>query len=129
MQQSLSWKVSKSSASHEIPAICENQRFITALITALYLHLSWARAIKYMTKYRILWTYILILYFHLRLGIPSDLFLSHLPTKTPYQLSSPPQVLHAPPISFFSFWLSVSNADQTALRYVVFSTPMLPRPS
>jgi len=23
----------------------------------------------------------------------------------------------------------VSNADQTALRYVVFSTPMLPRPS
>ena len=30
------------------------------------------------------WRYILILSFHLRLGLPSDQFPSHLPTETPY---------------------------------------------
>jgi hypothetical protein len=44
-----------------------------------------------------------------------------------------PYVLHAPPISFFSIWppeqYLVRSTDHLALHYVVFSTPLLPRPS
>ena len=48
-------------------------------------------------------------------------------------LSSPPYVLHAPPISFFSIlspeqhW--VRSTHHQALHYVFFSTPWLPRPT
>ena len=45
----------------------------------------------------------------------------------------PPYVLHSPPISFFSIlspdWFLVRSADHKAPNYVVFSTPLLPRPS
>jgi hypothetical protein len=46
---------------------------------------------------------------------------------------SPPHVLHAPPLSFF--WIlspeqyGVRSTDHSAPRYVVFSTPVSPRPS
>jgi hypothetical protein len=47
--------------------------------------------------------------------------------------TSPPFVLHAPPISFFVTWSSEYNlrrsTDDKAPLYIVFSTPLLPVPS
>jgi len=50
------------------------------------------------------------------------------PPKLCIHLSSPPYVLHVPPISFLSpekYW--VSSTDHWAPHYVVFSTPLSPR--
>ena len=47
--------------------------------------------------------------------------------------SSLPHTLHAPPILIFSIWSPeqywVSSTDHSAPHYVVFLTPLLPRPS
>jgi hypothetical protein len=45
-------------------------------------------------------TSIIILYFHLRLGLPSDLFPSGFPTKILNAFYVSPCVLHVPPISY-----------------------------
>ena len=58
------------------------------------------------------WRSILILYFHLRLGLPSGLKPSGLPTKTLYTPLLSPHVLHAPPISLFS----ILSPEQYLLR-------------
>ena len=50
------------------------------------------------------WRSILILSSHLRLGLPSGLFLSGFHTNSCTHLSSPPYVLNAPPIPFSSIW-------------------------
>jgi hypothetical protein len=55
------------------------------------------------------------------------------PPKTCTHLSSPPYVLHAPPISLFmilspeKYW--VRSTDHYTPHCVVFFTPLLPRPS
>jgi hypothetical protein len=66
------------------------------------------------------------------MSLPSDRVTSF-PTKTLYTplLSSPPYMLHGPPILFFSFlsleqyW--VRNTDHS--HYVVFFTSLWPHPS
>jgi len=50
------------------------------------------------------WRAILILSSHLCLGLPSGLFPQISPPKPCIHLSSPPYMLHAPPISFISIW-------------------------
>ena len=71
------------------------------------------------------WRSILILSSNLCLGLPSGLFPSGFPTKTPYTLLPSPYVLRAPPISFFSILSPeqhlVSSTDHSAPHYVVFS--------
>jgi hypothetical protein len=49
------------------------------------------------------WRTILILPSHLGMGLPSGLFTSDFPTETLYASVLYPYVLHAPPLSFFSF--------------------------
>src|SRR5215469_9468110 len=55
------------------------------------------------------------------------------PLKPCAHLYPPPYVPHAPPISFFSilppaqYW--VRSKDPKASHYVIFSIPLLPRPS
>ena len=55
------------------------------------------------------------------------------PTKTLLATVISPYVLHALPVSVFFTsspkWYSVRSTEHKALCYVVFSTPLLPRPS
>ena len=66
------------------------------------------------------WRSILILSSHLRLGLPSGLLLQVSPPKPCIYFFSPPYVLHAPPISFFSIWSPehywVSSTDHSVAR-------------
>ena len=70
---------------------------------------------------------------HLRLGLPSSLLPSNLPTKTLCATVRTPYVPHAQPILFLLILLPeeylVSSTDHKAARYAVFSIPPSPRPS
>ena len=68
----------------KFPTFYGNRRFITAFTSAR--HLSLAISIQSISPSLTPWISILILSFHLRLGLPSGLFPSGLPTKTLYCL-------------------------------------------
>ena len=74
----------------KFPAFLGTPRFITALISVRHLSLSWASPIQSIYPHPNSWRSILILYTHLRLGLPSGLLTSGFPTNTLYTpLSSP----------------------------------------
>ena len=102
MVQSPSWEANWFAASQEIPRILWNRRFITALTSVFHLSLTWASPIQSTYPHPTSWRYILIIYTHLRLGLPSGLFPSGFPTKNLYIPLSYPYLPHAQPISFFS---------------------------
>ena len=93
-------KLTGSAASQEITRIFGTRRFITVLTSARHLSLSWANSIQSSQPPPTSWRSILILSFHLRLGLPNGLFPSGFPTRT--LCTTPPYAPHAPPISFFS---------------------------
>ena len=55
----------------KFPAFHETRRFITALTSVRQLSLPWTRPIQFIYPHPTSWTSILILYTHLRLGLPS----------------------------------------------------------
>ena len=74
----------------KFPAFHGTRRFITALTSVRHLFLSWASPILSIYPHPTSWSSIVILSTHLRLGLPSGLFPSGFPAKTPYTtLSSP----------------------------------------
>ena len=75
-------KLTGSAASQEIPHIFGTRRSITVPTSARHLSLSWANSIQSPKPPLTSWRYILILFFHLRLGLPSGLFPSGFPTRT-----------------------------------------------
>jgi len=109
------------------------RRFITALTSVRHLSISWASPIQSIYPHPTSWRSILILYTHLRLGLPSGLFPSGFPTKTLYPPSPRPYAPHAQPISFFSILYStqywVRSTNHLVPRYAVSSITPLPRPS
>ena len=114
----------------KFPAFHGTPRFITALTSVRQLSLSWTSPIQSTYPHPTSWRSILILSTHLRLGLPSGLFLSGFPTKTLYTPSPHPYVPHALPISFFSilppaqYWARSTN--HLGPRYAISTTPPLP---
>ena len=64
-------KLTGSAASQEIPRIFGTRRFLTLLTSARHLSLSWANSIQSPQSPPTSWISILILFFHLRLDLPS----------------------------------------------------------
>ena len=74
----------------KLPAFHGTRRFITALTSVRHLSLCWASPIQSIYTHPTSWRSILILFTHLRLGLPSGLLPSGFPTKTLYTLLSSP---------------------------------------
>ena len=77
-------KLTGSAASQEIPRIFGTRMFITVLTSARHLSLSWANSIQSSQPPSTSSRSILILFSHLRLGLPNGLFSSDFPTRTLY---------------------------------------------
>jgi hypothetical protein len=81
----------------KFPAFHGTRRFITALTIVRQLSLSCANPIQSIYPHPTSWRSILILYTHLRLGLPIGLFHSAFPTKTLNNPSPHPFTPHAQP--------------------------------
>ena len=77
-------KLTGSQPVNTLPAFYDTQKFTTTFTSARHLSQSWASSIQSIPPYHTSWRSILILFSHLRLGLPSCLFLSGFPTKTLY---------------------------------------------
>jgi hypothetical protein len=83
MVQNIIWKVDCHSAHKTISCLLYvTRRFITVLTKARHWTLSWANRIQFAPSSHISLRSILLLPSHLRLGLPSGLLPSGLPTKT-----------------------------------------------
>jgi hypothetical protein len=100
------------------------RRFITAFTIARQLPLSWASPIQSIPPHPTSWRSILI-FFHLRLGLPRDLFPSDFPTKPYTHLSPSLSAQHAPSITFFSillpaqYWASSTDHEAKYIKVYV----------
>jgi len=117
----------------KFPAFHGTRKFITALTSVRHLSLSWASPFQSIYPHPTSWRSILILFTHLRLGLPSGLFLSSFPTKTLYTpLSSPIRATcpaHLILLDFITRTILVRSTDHLALRYAVSSIRPLHLPS
>jgi hypothetical protein len=102
MEQTPSWTLTVCQLVKKFSAFYGTRRFITAFTNAHQLSVSWASSIQSIPPHPTSGRSILILSSHLRLGLPSALFPSVVPTNTLYRPILCPYALHAPPISFFS---------------------------
>jgi hypothetical protein len=75
-------KLTSSQLVKKFPTFYGTRRFITAFTSDRHLSLSWASSIQSIPPHPTSWRSILILSYHLRLGLPSGLFPSGLTTKT-----------------------------------------------
>ena len=98
----------------KFPVFCGTQRFITALTTARHMSLPWASSIQSTPPNPTPLRSILILSYHLRLGLPSGFFPSGFTTKTQHMPLLSLIRATCPPSSFFS----ILSPEQ----YVVSST-------
>ena len=103
MQHSLSWESNRSSASQEIPRIVWNPKVHRRIHKCLtHLSLSWVNSIQSMPSHLTSWRSILILFSHLRLGLPSGLFPSDFPTETLYTPLYSPHTCYMHRLSHYS---------------------------
>ena len=84
MEQSLSWEANRFSANQEIPRILWSPKVHYRIHKCPPPAQSWASSIQPTSPHPTSWRYIVIIFSHLRLGLPSGLFPSGFPTKTLY---------------------------------------------
>ena len=132
MQHSPSWEGDRFSYSQKFPLIFATRKFITAFTSARYMSISWASSNQSVTSQSTSWRSILIIFLHLRLGLPSGLSFSDFPTKTLYthllycmRATCPVSLIL---LDLITLTISVSSTDHYTPTYVVFSTPLLPCP-
>jgi len=88
----------------KFPAFYGMRSFITAITTARHLCLSWARLIQSMSPSHFFQIHFNIIPPFIPKSFKCFLFPWYFLTKPCVHLSSPPYLLHAPPISFFLIW-------------------------
>ena len=93
MEQSPSWEANRFSASEEIPRT-----------SACHLSLTWASSIQSIPLHLTSWRSILILSFHLRLGLLSGLFSIRFPRQSPLYASPFPHARYMPCPSHSRFY-------------------------
>ena len=117
MVQSPSWEATSLQLVKKFPSFHGTRRFITALTSFRHLSLSWASPIQSIYPHPTSWRSILV-FTHLRLGLPSGLFPSGFPTKILYTpLSSP--IRATCPAHTLSFLGALSKLHLHVLRHFV----------
>ena len=99
----------------KFPAYHGTRMFITTLTSVRQLSLSWTSPIQSIYPHPTSWRSILILFTHLRLGLPSGLLPSGFPTKTLYTPSPHPYAPHAQSILFF-YILSLATVKKLSCQ-------------
>ena len=80
----------------KFPTFYVTRRFISPVTSAHHLSLSWARSIQSTPPHPTSWRSILLLYSHLRLGLPSGLFPSGYPHRKSVYVSPLPHKRYIP---------------------------------
>jgi hypothetical protein len=80
MELSPSWEAANCAATKKFPAFYRTRSFIIVFTRAIHWSLSWARAIQSIASHHIYLRFILILFTHLRVGLPRGLFTFGFPT-------------------------------------------------
>ena len=118
----------------KFPTFYRTRRFITAVTNARHLSLSWADSIQSIHPHPTSRRSILILSTHLCLGLPKWYLSLRFPHQNPVYASLLPHTRYIPPPnSLFSilspeeYWVR-STGHKTPYN-VIFSIPLLPRPS
>jgi hypothetical protein len=96
-------KLTGSQLVKKFPTCNKTWRFITAFTSAHHLSLSWASLIQSTSPLTTSWRSMLILPYHLCVGLPSGLFLSGFPAKTLYTPLLSPICEHALPLHSYRF--------------------------
>jgi len=117
----------------KFPSFYGTRRFITTFPSARHLSLSSASSIQSIPPHPTSWRSILILSSHLRLGLASVIFHSGFPTKILYTLLFSPIRATCPAylilLNFITRKILGEEYSSLSFSCVVFSTPLLPRPS
>ena len=134
MEQSPSWEADRFLAGQEIPCILGNPKVYYRIhkcppTVPILSQLDPVHTHPHTTS----WRSILILSFHLRLGLPSGLFPSGFPTKTLYRSLLFPVCATCPThlilLNFITEQYLVRSTNHSAPHYIASSTPLLPHPS
>ena len=107
-------KLTGSQLVKKFPSLYGTQRVITTFTSALQVPIFWTRSIEAMAAPLTTWRSMLILFFHLCLGLPCGLLPSGLPPPKRCIHLSPPYVLHYPPSSLFLITRMISGEEERA---------------
>jgi len=97
-------KLTGTQLGKEFPTFYGTWSFITIFTTARHLSLSWASSIHSIPPHTTFWRSILLLFSHLRLGIPNGIFPSGFTTENLSTSLLSPIRATCPTVSFFSIW-------------------------